>query len=252
MNKVAFVTGGQQGIGLGIVEALISDGYRVAIASELSKSDPRVAEILSRFDGQVRYYQHDLCNVEDTENLVSSIVLDLGPITTYVSNAGIASPVRGDMLDISIAHFDRVLDINLRGSFFLAQNVARHMLDTPSDAYRSLSFVTSVSAEMVSIERADYCMSKAAASMMAQNFAVRLAPNNIGVFELRPGIIETPMTLGVRDKYTSRIENGLVPAMRWGEPTDIGSVILPLARGQLAFATGNVIAIDGGLSIPRL
>jgi NAD(P)-dependent dehydrogenase (short-subunit alcohol dehydrogenase family) len=104
----------------------------------------------------------------------------------------------------------------------------------------------------VSIERADYCMSKAAASMMAQNFAVRLAPNNIGVFELRPGIIETPMTAGVRDKYTPRIESGLVPAMRWGEPTDIGSVILPLARGQLAFATGNVIAIDGGLSIPRL
>ena len=141
---------------------------------------------MSRFEGQVSYYQHDLCNVEDTENLVSSIVSDLGPIITYVSNAGIASPVRGDLLDISIAHFDRVLDINLRGSFFLAQSVVRHMLDTPSDEYRSLSFVTSVSAEMVSIERADYCMSKAAASMMAQNFAVRLAPNNICLLYTSP------------------------------------------------------------------
>lgn len=252
MRLVALVTGGQQGIGRGIVEALISDGYRVAIASELSKSDLLVADIVSQFEGQLRYYQHDLCNVQGTETLVSSIVSDLGPITTYVSNAGIASPVRGDMLDISVAQFDHVLDINLRGSFFLAQHVARHMLATSSDAYRSLSFVTSVSAEMVSIKRAEYCVSKAAASMMAQNFAVRLAPHDIGVFELRPGIIDTPMTMGARDQYNPRIENGLVPAMRWGKPTDIGSVILPLARGQMAFATGNIIAIDGGLSIPRL
>ncbi len=126
------------------------------------------------------------------------------------------------------------------------------MVARPADVYRSITFVTSVSATMVSIERADYCISKAGAAMMAELFAVRLAPHGIGVFELRPGIIETGMTAGVKDKYTARIEAGLVPAGRWGQPSDIGDVIVPLATGRMAFATGAAIPVDGGLSIPRL
>jgi NAD(P)-dependent dehydrogenase (short-subunit alcohol dehydrogenase family) len=126
------------------------------------------------------------------------------------------------------------------------------MAAQPAETYRSIIFVTSVSASMVSIERAEYCISKAAAAMMAGLFAVRLARHGIGVFELRPGIIETGMTAGVKDKYTALIEGGLVPAARWGQPQDIGSAILPLVEGRMAFATGAAIPVDGGLSIPRL
>nr|WP_272213356.1 SDR family oxidoreductase [Marinicella sp. W31]MDC2879307.1 SDR family oxidoreductase [Marinicella sp. W31] len=117
---------------------------------------------------------------------------------------------------------------------------------------RSIIFITSVSATMVSVERAEYCISKAGAAMMAQLFATRLAADNIGVFDIRPGIIETGMTAGVKDKYTARIEDGLVPAARWGTPEDIGKAVLPLAEGRFTFATGTVIAADGGLSIARL
>ena len=144
------------------------------------------------------------------------------------------------------------MNINLRGTFFLAQEVARRMLATPSDHYRSMLFVTSVSAAMVSVERAEYCLSKAAAAMMAQLFAARMAPHGIGVFDLRPGIIATGMTAGVADKYSKLIAGGLVPAGRWGQPADIGAVAVPLALGQMAFANGAVIPVDGGLSIHRL
>jgi NAD(P)-dependent dehydrogenase (short-subunit alcohol dehydrogenase family) len=144
------------------------------------------------------------------------------------------------------------MGINLRGAFFLAQAVATVMVAEPSGPYRSITFITSVSASMASPERAEYCISKAAAAMAAKTFALRLAPHGIGVFELRPGIIETGMTAGVRETYTTRIERGLVPAGRWGQPEDIGRVVLPLVTGQMAFASGAVIPVDGGLSIERL
>ena len=158
---------------------------------------------------------------------------------------------RGDLLDMSPESFDRCLNVNLRGSVFLAQEVARRMLDMPEDPYRSITFITSVSADMVSPDRAEYCMSKAAAVMAAQAFAARLAPENIGVFDIRPGIIETPMTAPVAERYDATIP-AIVPAARWGKPADIGSVIVPLARGDFAFATGAKIPVDGGLSIHRL
>jgi NAD(P)-dependent dehydrogenase (short-subunit alcohol dehydrogenase family) len=144
------------------------------------------------------------------------------------------------------------LRINLSGGFFLAQEVARRMLFAPSPQYRSITFVTSVSARMASPDRADYCISKAAASMAAHALALRLAPHGIGVFELRPGIIETAMTGPVKEKYDARIADGLVPMNRWGQPADIGQAVVPLVTGQMAFATGAVIPVDGGLSIERL
>ncbi len=159
---------------------------------------------------------------------------------------------RGDLLEMTPESFDRCHAINLRGTFFLAQAVARAMAGRHGPQYRSLLFVTSVSAEMASPDRGEYCISKAGAAMMARNFALRLAPLNIGVFELRPGIIATPMTAGVRDRYDARIAEGLVPANRWGQPADIGAAVLPLVTGQMAFATGAAIPLDGGLSLPRL
>ncbi|WP_171209641.1 MULTISPECIES: 3-ketoacyl-ACP reductase [unclassified Ruegeria] len=252
MTGTALVTGGQQGIGLGVARALIAAGYKVAIASRAAPYKPVVEAALAELGPSAIYVQHDVSDIDHVPELLDQIEADLGPITAFINNAGVGAPVRGDMLDLKPENWDFVQNINLRGAFFLAQEVARRMLAQPQDTYRSITFVTSVSATMVSIERAEYCVSKAAAAMMAQLFAVRLAAEGIGVFELRPGIIATEMTAGVRDKYTDRIEGGLVPAARWGEPEDIGSVVVPLVQGHMHFANGAAIPVDGGLSISRL
>lgn len=247
MTRTALITGGQQGIGLGIAGALQAAGWQIALAAEVSPEAESVTAALRKLPG-ARYLQHDIAWIDAVPALLDTV----GPIDTFVSNAGVPAMIRGDLLDITPESFDRCHGINLRGAFFLAQEVARQMLATPSDAYRSLHFVTSASAEMISIDRAEYCISKAGASMMVKAFAARLASEGIGVFEIRPGIIESPMTAPVRGRYDDRIANGLVPALRWGQPADIGQVIVPLASGAFSYATGAVIPVDGGLSIPRL
>ncbi|MFM7654095.1 MAG: 3-ketoacyl-ACP reductase [Paracoccaceae bacterium] len=252
MKPLALITGGQQGIGLGIAEALARQGFRLAIASRSAPTDASVQAALQTLGPEARYYQHDLSNIAAIPALLDKIEASQGSLDALIQNAGVAAKVRGDMLDITTDNFDWIMGINLRGAFFLAQAVAKRMLSTSSEHYRSITFVTSVSAQMASPERADYCISKAAAAMAAQTLALRLAPHGIGVFELRPGIIETGMTAGVKDKYTARIEGGLVPVGRWGHPSDIGQALIPLVTGQMAFATGAVIPVDGGLSIERL
>lgn len=252
MSGVALITGGQQGIGLGIARALVGAGFRVALAAERAADAPEVAAALAELGSQASYFTHDIRDVDAVPTLLNTITAQLGPVTTLISNAGVPARLRGDMLALTPENFDHVMDINLRGGFFLAQQVARRMLQAPADPYRSIIFVTSVSAAMASVERAEYCISKAGAAMMTQLFTLRLAGDGIGVFEIRPGIIATDMTAGVREKYTQRIASGLVPAGRWGEPADIGAVILPMATGQMAFATGAVVPVDGGLSLARL
>jgi len=252
VSKVALITGGQQGIGFGIARELVSSGYKVALASRSDEDTPQVVSALKELGEAAIYVRHDLEDIDYVATALDQVEARFGSVTTLVSNAGVPAKVRGDMLALAPDSFDFVLGVNLRGAFFLAQEVARRMLATPSDSYRSIVFVTSVSASMASIERAEYCISKAGAGMMAELFALRLAPHGIGVFELRPGIIETEMTAGVKDKYTARIKGGLVPALRWGQPADIGSVVVPLAEGRFAFANGAVIPVDGGLSLARL
>ncbi|MCL6705947.1 3-ketoacyl-ACP reductase [Pseudomonas sp. R2.Fl] len=252
MTRLALITGGQQGIGFGIAAALVEAGFRVALAAHLEAEAPEVRAALEKLGDRARYFRHDLRETDRVGAVLDRIEDGMGPVTTLVSNAGVPARVRGDMLDLTPENFDYVLNVNLRGGFFLAQEVARRMVGRASDTYRSMIFVTSVSAAMASVERAEYCISKAGAAMMAELFAVRLAPHRIGVFEIRPGIIATEMTAGVKDKYTARIEGGLVPAERWGQPEDIGRVVVPMALGNLAFANGAVIPVDGGLSIPRL
>lgn len=251
MSRVALITGGQQGIGRGIAAALAGAGFELALSSHEPDDAPAVRAALAKLGPGVRYFRHDLRAAEQVSALLDRIEAELGPVTSLVANAGIPARQRGDLLDVSADAFDDVLGVNLRGNFFLAQEAARRMLDLPAEPYRALIFVTSVSAAMVSIERAEYCISKAGASMLASLFAVRLAAAGIGVFELRPGIIDTAMTAGVKDKYDKQIADGLVPAARWGQPADIGSAVLPLVDGSMAYATGSVIALDGGLSIPR-
>ena len=255
MRKVALITGGQRGIGLGIAEALSAAGYAIVLVDLPDKTDQQVTQALDRLTGRRLYLPFDMAEAaEASAPLLDRIEADLGPVTTFVNNAGISAPTRGDMLTLKPQNFDLVMGVNLRGAFFLAQAVARRMLQTSGQdyCYRSLQFVTSVSADLASVDRAEYCLSKAAASMMAQLYALRLAEAGIGVFELRPGIIETPMTAGVKDQYNQRIAAGLVPASRWGYPEDIGAVVVPLAEGAFAFSTGAVIPIDGALSVGRL
>ncbi|MCC5983458.1 MAG: 3-ketoacyl-ACP reductase [Rhodobacteraceae bacterium] len=247
MTPHALITGGQQGIGRAIAEALHGAGWRVTLAAESAAESAPVQAALTAMPG-ARYLHHDLSDTAAIPALLDAT----GPITTLVSNAGVPAMARGDLLDMSAESFDRCMSVNLRGGFFLAQAVARRMVALPEAPYRSITFVTSVSATMVSADRAEYCISKAGAAMMAQAFAVRLAADGIGVFDIRPGIIATPMTAPVADRYDRRIADGLVPAARWGTPQDVASAILPLARGDLAFATGAVIPVDGGLSINRL
>lgn len=252
MKPVALVTGGQQGIGLGVAKALVQAGWVVALASEVPSDAESVRNALAALGKGAHYFRHDLADVSGCAALLDAVETRLGPVACLVQNAGVPAKVRGDMLDLTPDNFDFVLDINLRGAFFLAQEVVRRMLVQEVAAYRSIIFVTSVSATMASIERAEYCISKAGAGMMARLFTLRLAPHGIGVFDLRPGIIETGMTAAVKERFTARIAEGLVPAGRWGQPADIGSIVVPLAEGRMAFATGAIIPVDGGLSIARL
>ncbi|MGI9363560.1 MAG: 3-ketoacyl-ACP reductase [Rhizobiaceae bacterium] len=252
MKPVALITGGQQGIGLGIAQALATAGFRLAVVAEKPADDQSVVEALASLPQDTLYQCHDICDVESHGDLLDKLEQEYGPIDCLISNAGISSVERGDMLEVVPENLDAIYDVNLRGGYFLAQQVARRMLDSPGSHYRSLVFVTSVSADIVSIERSEYCISKAAASMMAKLYAARLAPHDIGVFELRPGIIDTAMTSPVKEKYTPEIEGGLVPAGRWGQPADIGTVVVPLVTGKMAFSTGMAVPIDGGLSIQRL
>ncbi|MDW4499940.1 3-ketoacyl-ACP reductase [Sulfitobacter sp. D35] len=253
MTGTVLITGGQRGIGLGIAKVLSQADFRLALASRSAPDHPDVAAALESLGPEARYYANDIADIGQRGALLDRIEAEQGPITTLVSNAGVGSRVRGDLLDITPENFDFVMGVNLRGAFFLARDVARRMLAREDvDTYRSIVFVTSISAKMVSINRADYCVSKAAASAAASHFAARLAPAGIGVFEIQPGIIETPMTDGVHADYTPRIEGGLVPASRWGQPSDIAEAILPMVEGRMAFATGAAVPIDGGLSIPRL
>ncbi len=233
----ALITGGQQGIGLGIAQALHAAGWEIAVASE----QPEAA-----MPFPATYHQHDVTNIDAIPVLLDAV----GPITTFVSNAGVGAMQRGDLLDMNPDSFDRCMAVNTRGAFFLAQEAARRMLDQPAEPFRSITFITSVSASMTNHDRAEYCASKAATASLAQAFAMRLAPEGIGVYDIRPGIIETPMTAPVADRYNPRIPE-LIPQGRWGQPKDIGTVMVPLARGDFAYSTGAVIPVDGGLSIHR-
>ena len=210
---VAVVTGGARGIGRAIAQALAGAGFEVAV--------------VDREPGPFHAFRHDVADVEGHAALVEAIVARLGPIDCLVNDAGVTSLVRGDLLELAPASFDRCVAVNLRGAFFLTQAVARAMLAADPDgkrsAYRSIVTIGSVNAEIVGLNRADYCISKAGASMMSKLYAARLATSGIHVFEVRPGIIRTDMTAPAREKYDRYIADDGVPMRRWGEPDDVGA-----------------------------
>ncbi|AZO53055.1 MULTISPECIES: 3-ketoacyl-ACP reductase [unclassified Mesorhizobium] len=251
-RPAAIITGGARGIGLACAEALANVGFDILVADLAEKSTNGLADNLAARGAKYTYVSCDIADLASHAALVDVATKTFGRIDCLVNNAGIGAVVRGDLLDLKPDNFDRALGINLRGTVFLSQAVAKAMLRQPGDHAKSIITITSVSAEMASPERSEYCMSKAGLSMWVKNLALRLAPENIGVFELRPGIIRTDMTAGVTAKYDALIEGGLVPAKRWGEASDIGAMVAALAAGKLGFSTGSIINVDGALSVPRL
>jgi len=203
----------------------------------------------------VRYYQFDLADLGNHEGLLDSVQNDLGEITCLVNNAGVSSLVRGDLLDLSPESFDRSVAVNLRGTFFLTQAVARRLvLQAAPDGNltRSIITISSANAEIVGENRGDYCITKAGLAMMTKLFASRLAAAGVAVFEVRPGIVATEMTLPAADRYNRLIEAGGVPMRRWGRPDDVATAVATLARGDIPFTTGIHLDIGGGLQIHRV
>lgn len=254
-RTIAIVTGGARGIGLGISRTLAQDGWDLAIGGVRPRAD--VEEVLASLrahGGRVHYVQSDVGDTAGRTRLVSEVIDTLGTPAALVNNAGRAPRVRADLIDATEESFEEVLRTNLQGPYFLTQAVAREMIarGTTPATRGGIVFITSVSAEMASPNRGEYCVSKAGLAMAAKLFAAHLAPHRIPVYEVRPGIITTDMTSGVKDKYDQKIAEGLIPDARWGTPDDVGRAVAALLRGDVPYATGTVIHIDGGLTIPRL
>ncbi len=256
MSRAALVTGGTRGIGFGIARALAQDGWDLALCGV--RPEDEVHDVIAELVGlgrRVRYCQADIARADDRARLVDDVRDSYGVVSALVNNAGRAPRVRADLLESTEASFEEVLGINLQGPYFLTQAIAREMVaqrEQDSAFGASIVFVTSVSAEMASIARGEYCVSKAGLAMAVKLFATRLADRGISVFEVRPGIIATDMTAGVRDSYDKRIADGLIPERRWGLPEDVGRAVAALVGGHFPHATGTVVHVDGGLAVPRL
>ena len=253
---IALVTGASRGIGRGIAVALGGLGWQVAVnyAGNAAAADECVV-LVRQAGGDALAVQGDIAVAADRVRLAACTAPWGGRIDLLVNNAGIAPEVRADLLDATEASFDRLMNVNLKGPYFLSQLVAKRMLAQAPDASGSrgqLVIVSSISAYTASTNRGDYCVAKAGLGMMTKLFAARLADHGIRVYEVRPGVIATDMTGPVQAKYDALIAGGLTPIRRWGLPEDIGRAITAIARGDLPFSTGEVINVDGGFHLRTL
>jgi NAD(P)-dependent dehydrogenase (short-subunit alcohol dehydrogenase family) len=249
---LAIVTGGSRGIGRATAIELARSGFDVAILD--IADDRQSAETLDRVRGirpRSRYVCCDISKVQDHHQILKTLSDDFERLTCLVNNAGVQMIPRRDILDVPVDEFDRVLNTNLRGTFFLTQAFA-NCIGSPRHHPCCIINVTSVNAAMISIEKSGYCISKAALSMASQLFAVKLAERGIRVYEVRPGYIRTEMTAPVHEKVSMLIDEGLVPIQRWGEPEDVAKTIAAIAGGCLQFTTGDIIHVGGGVQVPRL
>jgi NAD(P)-dependent dehydrogenase (short-subunit alcohol dehydrogenase family) len=255
-KRVALITGGSRGIGLGIAVSLADSGFDLAINGVRPQAD--VAEALATLAKRgvaVHYCQGDVGSAANRQAIIKAVRDRFGRLDVLVNNAGVAPNVRADILDATEESYDRVMNINLKGPYFLTQLAARWMIEqhTASTDFRGVIInISSVSATEASVNRGEYCISKAGIVMATQLWAHRLAEFGIAVYEVRPGIIHTDMSAAVAEKYDRLIAGGLTVENRWGEPEDIGRAVAVLARGELTYATGNVLNIDGGLTLRRL
>lgn len=262
INKVALVTGSTHGIGESILLELAKNGFSVVINEESAESltDEYINNLKEIYKEDIKncyiYVRADVSNREDRANLIAKIKEKYGRIDVLVNNAGVAPRERNDILNATEESFDWVLSINLKGPYFLTQAIANWMIelkDTIKEGYQPyIVNISSVSSYTSSPNRGEYCISKAGVSMMTKLYADRLSEYDIPVFEISPGIIETPMTAGVKEKYDKLIDGGLTPIKRWGRPIDIAKTIVAVVSGLLPFSTGTVLNVDGGFHLHRL
>jgi len=256
MKKVALITGGTRGIGLGISRALANEGYALALNGV--RNEREVLELMEELTAQgteVVYCRGDLADAAQRNRVWERTMDRFGRVNILVNNAGMAPRERKDVLETGEPGFREVMDVNLTGPFFLTQLAARHMLkkkESDPGFAACIVNISSVSATLASINRSEYCISKAGMSMMTQLFAVRLGEADIPVYEIRPGVTRTDMTSGVKQKYDRMIQEGLTLQRRWALPEDVGRAVASLARGELAYSTGQVIMVDGGMTVGRL
>ncbi|MFO7670309.1 MAG: 3-ketoacyl-ACP reductase [Bacteroidales bacterium] len=256
MKQTALITGGTRGIGLGIARELAKEGIHLALNGV--RPEEQVTDVLVQLRGegiQVIYCQGDISQKAHRESILEKIRREMGPLNFLVNNAGVAPKQRNDILEASEESFEYVMRTNLQGPYFLSQAVANWLVEqkkADADFFGSIINISSISATVASVNRGEYCISKAGMGMMTKLFAVRLGEYDIPVYEVRPGVIETDMTAGVKAKYDKLFEEGLSVQPRWGQPSDIGKIVLALVKGLLPYSTGAVIMADGGLTIPRL
>jgi len=251
---IALVTGGRRGIGRGIALALAGSGFDIVI-NDLVEDEAAAETVaaIAALGRRAAVVVGDIGDIAGLDKMVGASWERFGAIDCLVNNAGVSVLSRGDLLDVTLESYDRCLDINLRGPFFLTQKIARRMLKAPpATGQRSIITISSVSSEVVSVARGEYCISKAGLSMMSKLFAARLAESGIAVFEVRPGIIRTDMTRPSADRLDQLIAEGITPIRRWGEPDDVGRAVATLAAGGLPFSVGEVVHVDGGLTLKTL
>jgi 3-oxoacyl-[acyl-carrier protein] reductase len=254
--KTALITGGSRGIGLGIATTLAKEGYQLAINGVRDEADVQeTLDSLRSFGVDVIYCQGSIASESDRTAIIEKVYGRFGSLNVLINNAGVAPKNRLDILDTTQENYRHVMDTNLEGPFFLTQAIARRMAEDSQkdkDYTGTIIFVTSISATVTSVNRGEYCLSKAGLAMTSSLFAVRMAEYGIPVFEVRPGIIATDMTSKVQGKYDKMFEDGLALQPRWGTPEDIGKAVAALVRGDFPYSTGQVINIDGGMLIDRL
>lgn len=252
-SRVALVTGAGRGIGRAIALALVQGGFAVVVNDLPDSADIAGTITAAQAQGaRVETAPGDVSDLGRHDDLVEAAWAAFGRIDCLVNNAGVSVAKRGDVLDVEPDSFDRVMDINLRGPFFLTQAVAKRMIAAPDGGFRSIITISSLNAETAAPDRAEYCISKTGLRMMSRIFALRLASEGIHTYEVRPGVIRTDMTAVAREKYDRLFAQGGAPLARWGEPEDVGRAVAMLASGALSYSTGEVVHVDGGLSLPRL
>jgi NAD(P)-dependent dehydrogenase (short-subunit alcohol dehydrogenase family) len=248
MSGAAIVTGAQRGIGRAIALAFADAGFDVAVVDlEASTALLEVANGIRKRGRKSIALACNIAGVDAHEALLADAEKAIGPLTVLINNAGVGVMNRGDLLDVSAESYDRCQSVNARGTFFLTQSFARKLIQTKNDTHRSIITITSSNVTGISIARGEYCISKAATSMMSRLFAARLSNEGIGVYEIQPGIIETDMTSVVKPKYDRLIDDGLTVIKRFGQPEEVARVAVTMAQGLLPYTVGQAVQVDGGL-----